>query len=160
MEAENKKTVLRQLTYGMYAVTTHRGEELNAMLANFLSQASFDPPLVMVSVEKDSRTLEFIRASGNFGVTVLKTGQRELAGLLGKASKRNPTLDKLASIQHHLSANGNPILDEGIGFFECRVTSEMPAGDSVIVLGEVIDAQLLGEGEPLTMKETGFRHAG
>jgi flavin reductase (DIM6/NTAB) family NADH-FMN oxidoreductase RutF len=160
VDPEIKQTVLRQFTYGLYGVTTHRGNELNAMLANFLVQASFDPPLVVVSVERDSKTLAFIRASQTFGVNVLKTGQREFAGLLGKASKRNPTLDKLANVRFHLSAEGNPIFDDALGFVECRVLSETPAGDSVVIVGEVVDAQLRGEGEALTLKETGFKHAG
>src|SRR5919201_6233231 len=129
MDPEVKKTVLRQVTYGLYAVTSHRGSEVNAMLANFLSQASFEPPLVMVSVESDSKTLAFIRASQTFGVNVLKSGQRDLAGVLGKASKRNPTLDKLATTRYHFSENGNPVLEDALGFFECRVVSETPAGD-------------------------------
>lgn len=160
MDAEAKKIVLRQIPYGLYAVTTHRGEEVNGMLANFLSQCSFDPPLVMVSVENDSRTLAFIREARNFGVNLLNAGQRELAGGLGKATKRNPGLDKLASVIYHVSALGNPILDDALGFFECRVLSETPAGDSVVFIGEVIDAQSLNQGEVLTMKEAGFKHAG
>jgi flavin reductase (DIM6/NTAB) family NADH-FMN oxidoreductase RutF len=43
---------------------------------------------------------------------------------------------------------------------ECRVTSSAPAGDSTVYLAEVVAAEVLREGEPLTMKEAGFRHSG
>ena len=160
MDPEAKKTVLRQIPYGLYAVTTHRGDEVNGMLANFLSQCSFDPPLVMLSVENDSKTLAFIREGRNFGVNLLNAGQRELAGGLSKSTKRNPGLDKLASVDFHASELGNPILDQAVGFFECQVLSETPAGDSVVFIAELTDAQILNQGEVLTMKEAGFKHAG
>ena len=153
-----KRTVLRQLTYGLYVVTVAAGDERGAFTANWLSQASFDPPLVMVSVERDSHSLPLIRQAGRFAVNVLETGQRELAGHFGKKARH--VGDKLAGIPHHQSPSGQPILDQALGYVVCAVSGELDAGDSVIVLGEVVEARVLREGEPLTMREAGFRHAG
>ena len=153
-----KKTALRMFTYALYVVTTTDGKERGAFTANWLGQASFDPPLVMVSVEADSHSLPIIRASGRFAVCVLESGQRELAGHFGK--KHRHAGDKLADIPHHGSASGLPIIDDALSYVVCQVTGELPAGDSVIVVGEVIEAAVLREGTPLTMAEAGFRHAG
>ena len=153
--------VLRHFTYGMYAVTAHSGEEDNAFTANWLSQCSFDPPLIMVSIQNDSRTRGLIRASGLFAVHVLATGQREFAGMLGKSSLS--IMNKLKNVRWHPSAvTACPILEDTLGYIECRVAGELAAGDSDIVLGEVIHAEMLSEEEiePLTMKETGFKHFG
>lgn len=154
-----KKTTLRKFTYGLYVVTCRENDETGAFTANWLSQASFDPPLVMVSVENDAHSLPIIRNSGLFTVNVLETGQRRLAGHFGKKTAK--VGDKLAEIEHYRTDSGQPVLDDAIGYVVCRVQNEMPAGDSVVVLGEVIEAGTHREdAEPLTMSEAGFRHSG
>ena len=161
MDAESKVKVLRLFTYGMYAVTAHHDSANGVFLANWLSQCSFDPPLLMVSIQHDSHTLKLIRASGLFAVHVLASGQRELAGRLGKSSRSQP--NKLRNLRWNVSpVTGCPILEDTLGYVECRVTGQLPAGDSVIVSAEVVNAQMLSDGElaPLTMQETGFKHAG
>jgi flavin reductase (DIM6/NTAB) family NADH-FMN oxidoreductase RutF len=56
--------------------------------------------------------------------------------------------------------SGVPALAETLGYVVCRVDSETPAGDSVVFIAEVIDARVLADGDPLTMRDAGFRHAG
>ncbi len=158
MDAAAKKTILRLFPYGLYAVTVAHGDERNAFTANWLSQAAFEPPMVMVAVENDGKSIELIRASGVFTVNVFAAGQRELAGQLGRSFARNPS--KLDGVAYHFGANGCPILDAGLGFLECRVTGEMPAGDHTVFVGEITEAGVLREGETLTMRETGFRYSG
>jgi flavin reductase (DIM6/NTAB) family NADH-FMN oxidoreductase RutF len=153
-----KKTVLRQFTYGLYAVTSAHAGVSNVFTANWLTQVSFDPPMIAVSVENDSTSLSLIRASARFGVNVFATGQRELAGSLGKPRAR--VGDKLAALAHLYSEAGLPILSDALGYAECLIAGELPAGDSTLLLGEVVDARVLREGDPLTMREAGFRHFG
>src|SRR5579885_151588 len=100
MDEAVKKQVLRLFTYGLYAVSSADGGEVNAFTANWLSQASFDPPLLMVSVENDSKSLGMILHSGYFVVNVFESGQRELAGTLGKTALKFP--DKLKGLGYDL----------------------------------------------------------
>ena len=153
-----KKAALRLFTYGLYAVTCTREGVANVFTANWLTQVSFEPPMVAVSVENDSASLPLILGSGLFAVNVFETGQRELAGALGKPRARAG--DKLAALAHTTSANGLPVLSEALGYVECRVTGHLVTGDSTLVAGEVIGAGMQREGEPLTMREAGFRHSG
>src|ERR671914_2639035 len=83
-----KKKVLRDFTYGLYAVTSAHDGERGVFTANWLSQASFEPPLVMLSVENDSSTLPLIRASGRFAISLLDENQKALAGSLGRPKAR------------------------------------------------------------------------
>jgi flavin reductase (DIM6/NTAB) family NADH-FMN oxidoreductase RutF len=153
-----KKAILRQFTYGLYAVSVaHRGEA-SAFTANWLTQVSFEPPLVAVSVENDSHSIGLLRAGGVFAVNVYEEGSRELAGLLGKRWSKVP--DKLDRVPHRPGVTGCPILLEALGAVECRVVSSLPAGDSTLFVGEVVHAELLREGTPLTMAASGFRHSG
>ncbi len=161
LDLKAKRSVLRLFTYGMYVVTVHHDGVNNAFLANWLSQCSFEPPLLLVSVENESRALPMVLASGFFAVHVLASGQREFAGMLGKSSRTYP--DKLKNVPWHASERtGCPILEETLGYVECQVRGRLPAGDSTIVVGEVTSARMQSEGEPkpLTMQETGFKHFG
>src|SRR5690348_8429283 len=106
LDTAAKKSVLRLFTYGLYAVTCAHEGDANVFTANWLSQVSFEPPIVAVSVENDSASLPLILASGLFAINVFQTGQRELAGALGKPRARAG--DKLATVAHTTSPNGLP----------------------------------------------------
>ncbi len=158
MDPAIKKKVLRTFTYGLYAISCADGGEVNIFTANWLTQVSFEPPLLALSVENDSKSLPMILRSRIFTVNVLRSGQRDLAGKLGKSAIYHP--DKLAGIAFELGANGCPILNEALAWVACEVKHTIEAGDSTLLLAEVVDTRLLGDGQPLTMAEAGYRHAG
>lgn len=160
LDLDAKKTVLRQFTYGLYAVTAEHAGERGVFTANWVTQVSFDPPLVAVSIERDSATLPLIQASGRFAVCPFREGQRELAGNLGRPRAR--TGDKFAAygLAATRSAAGPPVFLDSLGYVVCDAARTVPAGDSLLVMGEVIEAAVFAADPPLTMRDAGFRHAG
>ena len=158
MDPNAKKKALRMFTYGLYAVLCAEGQEVNAFTANWLSQVSFDPPLLAISIENDAKSLPMILHSGKFTVNVLRSGQRDLAGTLGKPGNRFP--EKINAITYEMHGDNYPIMKEALSWVACDVRQTMLAGDSTLVLAEVVDAGVIEEGQPLTMAEAGFRHAG
>lgn len=158
MDEAAKKEALRLFTYGLYAITCGAGDERNAFTANWLSQVSFDPPLVALSVENASVSLPIIRRTGCFAVNVFAADQRDLAGRLGKSFAKHP--DKLEELTFGQSETGCPVLLDTLAWVECAVESELPAGDSTLVVGRVVGASVLRRAEPLTMLAAGFKHAG
>lgn len=160
MDMKTKKQALRAFTYGLYAISCADEGEVNIFTANWLTQISFEPPLLALSVENDSKSLPMIQRSRKFSVNVLLSGQRELAGKLGKSATYHP--DKLAGIEYTLGANGCPLLTnaDALAWVACEVRHTVEAGDSTLFVAEVVDVGMIGEGQPLTMKEAGFRHAG
>jgi flavin reductase (DIM6/NTAB) family NADH-FMN oxidoreductase RutF len=158
MDPAIKKQVLRQFTYGLFAITCSEGDEVNAFTANWLTQVSFDPPLLAVSVENNSKSLPMIQRSRKFAVNILRTGQRELAGALGKSALKYP--EKLASIAYETRGDDYIVLQDALSWVGCAVQQTHPAGDSTLLVAEVVDAGVVAEGQPLTMNEAGFRHAG
>ncbi len=155
-----KKKILRDFTYGLYAVTAEHDGQRGVFTANWLSQASFEPPLVMLSVENDSSTLPLIHANGRFAVCPLDEGQKELAGALGRPKARAG--DKFVTLDLVVveTASGVPALAESLGYLVCDVRSEAPAGDSVVFIAEVVEARSFSDAPPLEMRQAGFRHAG
>ncbi len=154
-----KKTVLRHFPYGLYALTVAHGGEEHGMTANWVSQASFDPPMVVVAVENTSKTIGLIRDAHHFALNVFQQGQRELAGKLGRTSANAP--HKLKGIKTKPAPlSAAPILADALGWLECRVVATMPAGDHTLVLGEIIEAGVEHEGAALTLQEAGFKYSG
>ena len=155
-----KKTVLRLITYGLYAVTAADGVERGVFTANWLTQVSFEPPLLALSIEKESSTRPLIERSGLFAVCPLSSDQRGLAGDLGRPKARVGDKYMTYGLSVRSSATGVPILAEALGYVVCRVREKVDAGDSILFIGEIIEAAVLADGEPLTMRAAGFRHAG
>lgn len=155
-----KKAVLRQLTYGLYAVTAAAGGERGVFTANWLTQVSFEPPLVAISVERDSSTLPLIEASGLFAICPLSSDQRELAGALGRPKARAGDKYTACQLDVRSSPRGVPVLADALGYVVCGVHNQLEAGDPILFLAEVVEAHLFADEPPLTMREAGFRHAG
>jgi flavin reductase (DIM6/NTAB) family NADH-FMN oxidoreductase RutF len=159
MDNALKKTVLRLFTYGLYAVTARHGDDVSLMTANWLTQCSFDPPLLVLAVENDSHSRQIIEASGAFAVNVYESGQRELAGTLGRTFTKHPEKINAATWKPG-PATGSPLLDSALGWAEGKVVSSTLAGDHILFVAEVVAVGLNREGVPLTLKETGFKYAG
>ena len=159
MDEAAKKHMLRLFSYGLYAVTAREGDAIMAMTVNWATQVSFAPPMIAVSMERESRTRDMIMRTGQFALCIYAADQRGLAGLLGRHSTKVP--DKSASVTWEPgSATGCPVIAGTLGALECRVVNTLEAGDSILILAEVIEAHILGDGEPLTMQAAGFKHAG
>ncbi len=159
MDEAAKKTILRHFPYGLYVVTVAAGGEDHAMTANWVTQAAFDPPMVVVALENASKTLGMIRDARHFAVNVLLDGQRELAGKLGRTSEQAP--QKLKGIKTKPApVAGAPVIADCLGWVECRVVATLPSGDHTLVLGEVVGAGVEHEGQPLTLREAGFKYSG
>ena len=146
--------VFRRLTVGVYVVGVADGGRRDAFTAAWVTQVSFDPPLLMVSVNPQNASYAVLRASGCFTISALKRGQLEIARILGTRSGREE--DKLADVRWSPGASGAPILDDALAYFECDVTTSLPAGDHVLVVGRVIDGRILdADAVPMTYAETG-----
>ncbi len=159
MDEVAKKQALRLFSYGLYAVTAREGDTIAAMTVNWVTQVSFTPPLIAISMERESRTRAIAMRTGVFALCIYAAEQRELAGLLGRHSAKVP--DKFAAVAWEPgSATSCPLIADTLGALECRVVNTLEAGDSILILADVIAAHTLRDGEPLTMHAAGFKHAG
>src|SRR3989442_9418312 len=160
MNAAAKQTVFRHFTYGLYALTVKRGGNEHGVTANWVSQASFDPPMVVVAVESTSKMIEMIRDARHFAISVFHEGQRELADKLGRGSAgASPKLKGIKTKPGPIS--GGPGLAEALGWGEWPVVGTLPSGDPKLVLGEGVEAGG-GDGgaQPLTLQESGLKYTG
>jgi flavin reductase (DIM6/NTAB) family NADH-FMN oxidoreductase RutF len=155
-----RKRLLRSFTYGLLWLSSEHEGEHGIFTVNWVSQASFEPPLLMVSVEKVSSTLPLIRESGRFVIGPFRADQRELAGDLGRPKSKAGDKITAYALDTVPMESGGFALRDSLGGLACQVRSESDAGDSVVFIAEVVEARVFGEGDPLTMSAAGFRHFG
>lgn len=161
------------MSYGVHVIGSHDGEgTLNAMIADWVMQVSFEPRFVACSVENDARTLRFIRATNVFSVNLLhQRGGAEIARRVvmpaegGKIKGRSAeeaakVHNKLEGLHYELSPEGCPLLLDALGWFTCEVEQFVPVGDHTLVIGRVTDGAVLREGEMLIERELGWEYAG
>jgi flavin reductase (DIM6/NTAB) family NADH-FMN oxidoreductase RutF len=174
VEREPVLEALEQFPYGLYIIgsRTADGRELNGMMADWVTQASFQPRLVLVSLENDSTTLRYVRSAGVFSVNLLRADGKELARrfcqpheaskVKGRSERAAGLVyNKLDGVDFYLGTRtACPILEEALVWLECRLTQEVAAGDHTLVLGEVLDGGVLAEGEPLTSMILGWHYSG
>ena len=145
----NRKA-LHLISYGLYVVTSTDGEAINGQIVNTVMQVASRPPTVAVAINKENLTCEYIRKSRVFAASVLGTdAPMEVIGRFGFRSGRD--IDKFESIRYRTGTTGAPIvLDYTLAYLEVAVTQEVDVGTHVLFVGEVVDANILKEGEPMT----------
>ena len=158
MDPEIKRKALRKIVHGVYVIGVKQEQKVNAFTATWFTQVSFQPPLVIVGVRKDGLSYQMIEKSRVFAVNLLATGQRKLAEHFLKPAHLGG--DKLEGIAYHLGRLGAPILKEAAAFVECEVRDIHPGGDHAIVIGEVVEAGIHQDLDPLTLQETGWQYGG
>jgi 3-hydroxy-9,10-secoandrosta-1,3,5(10)-triene-9,17-dione monooxygenase reductase component len=106
---------------------------------------STEPPLMLVALDKTSRTLPALRTHGTFVINFLKEGAEDIATLF--ASKSD---EKFKGLQWEPApVGGAPILREAsLAYAACRVKQIQEAGDHVVIIGSVEAGETLG-GTPL-----------
>ena len=135
----------------------HEGER-GVFTANWLSQASFEPPLVIAP----SRTTVDPGSSAAAGALQSVPSTKPEGAGRGARSPKARAGDKFATLELAVvdTESGVPALAESLGYVVCNVRSESPAGDSVVFIGEVVEARSFSDAPPLEMRVAGFRHAG
>ncbi len=160
MDAQVKKAALRLFTYGLYVGTSGQGDEMAAGTINWVSQASFQPPLVMAAVKADSHLHQLIESTGTYAINILGAEQKDIAQDFFRPTKREH--DTLNGHPFEVStATGAPLLTELPAWVEIRVTDTVKRGDHTVFLGEVVEAGFRDEqAKALDMWNTGWFYAG
>lgn len=141
MDPTAKKTTLRMIPYGLYVLTAENARgEVAAATVNWVTQASFEPPLVVVGVKTDSNAHALVQETRAFALNVLGKGQQSLASAFFKPAVREG--DRISGEPYERGTTGSPLLLNVPAAFECRVTDLVTRGDHSVVIGEVVNAVL------------------
>ena len=80
MDEKAKKQALLMIPYGLFVLGAAHGGKATAATVNWVTQASFNPPLVVVGIKKDSGSHAMVKDSKKFALSMLAAGQKPIAG--------------------------------------------------------------------------------
>jgi flavorubredoxin/flavin reductase (DIM6/NTAB) family NADH-FMN oxidoreductase RutF len=132
---------LGRLSGGLYVVTARQqtadGARSSAMVASWVSQASFDPPGITVAVAKDRAIESLMQVGDRFVLNILREDNHQQ--LLRHFLKRFPPgADRFAGIATlEGAAAGGPVLGDALAFLGCRVLQRLEGPDHWIIYAEV-----------------------
>ena len=106
---------------------------------------------MVVQIYKRNFSHDLIYHSGAFAVNFLRMDQLQLISDFGLVSGRDR--DKLSGVAYDLKSSGSPVLEDCWGYLDCLVVNAMDGGDMTCFLGEALDGDTLGEGEPLWWRD-------
>ncbi len=134
---------LHKLSYGLYIVSSRKGDKLNGQIANTVFQITSEPPTIAVSINKSNLTREFINASQVFAVSVLcQDTPLSFIGQFGFKSGRE--IDKFEGINYQIGETKAPVvMDNAVAYLEARVIKTVDVGTHTIFIGEVVAADVI-----------------
>ncbi|TDJ61113.1 MAG: flavin reductase [Nitrospina sp.] len=157
---KNKKQIgkaLGRLPSGLFIVTARYEDKEDAVLASWVNQCSFEPPAVtiMLATLRPARLL--VEASNAFTLNILGKDSKDLLKHFFKAPEPGVSIFKGLKVSsgHH----GIKILDDAVACLECEVAEQVPVGDHVLYIGEIVNGKILAGGEPYThVRDNGFNY--
>jgi flavin reductase (DIM6/NTAB) family NADH-FMN oxidoreductase RutF len=159
MDRQARKKTLRMFSNGMYVVTSRSGEHYGAATVTWMSQASFQPPLIMTAIRRKSNTFKCLAESRVAAVHVLGSNQQDLAAkffrptrMIGGLLNGEPFIEGKTTV---------PILTNTPAHVECSVRHIFETGgDHAVVILEVADAVCQQQVPPLTIAASPWEYGG
>ena len=157
MNEKYKQQSLRMFSYGVYILSSVNKGEYCVSTVTWVSQASFEPPMISVCIKRNSASYEIVKKRGEFILHLLGDNQKELASTFFK-----PTIfenEKLNGQEFSLE-NNLPLLKDIPAYIQCKVVEILENGDHPLFLAEVVDAKINNDSNPLELRKTGWTYGG
>ncbi len=163
---------LELFPYALYIVGSRGSDNINGMMADWVMQVSFEPRLVLVSLERTATTLRNLQETRVFSVNILSANDvevarkfaqpRSAAKVVGRSEAGAAVIyDKLRDVPYQPGPLTEcPVLDAALGYIECQVEEFTEAGDHVLAIGRVVGGAALRDGSPLISRDLGWSYAG
>ncbi|MBU0987702.1 MAG: flavin reductase family protein [Proteobacteria bacterium] len=144
--------VLRDMSYGLYVLTSYDEDYLNGQIINSVNQVTNDPVRLAVTINKKNLTHDLILKSKVFAVSVLDNSTpKSFFQLFGFMSGRD--VDKLAHVKHKEGITGCPVvLENALSVLEAVVFKEVDLGSHTVFIGNAVASEVLEKGHSLTYR--------
>lgn len=157
------KDALKMMPYGFYSITTHHEDDVNAMVANWISQVSFEPRLVAIGLQKTSYSRSLIEKGRVFAINLFRLEDKESMMSLTKGRSKKP--DKMNEAKFTVApVTGCPVLEGAAAYIEFKLVDIIDiGGDHDIVVGEAVAANVLKPSKAadmITLPGLGWSYAG
>lgn len=138
MEEQRHRDLRRALGSFLTGVTVvtafDRDGNPRGITANSFTSVSLDPPLVLVCVDRDAASYETFTDCEGFAVHILSADQQETSATFAGKSP-----EKFAGLDLRIGRGGAPLLPASAALLDCRTERQLPVGDHVLLIGQVLD---------------------
>ncbi len=160
---------LKKITYGFYVVTTKKSADdietraddyYAAGLVSWVSQCSFDPPMVMVALQSQTDLCETVLKSKVFVVNILGKADKPMISPFSKDTSVEE--NKLNGYSFEEGTTGAPVLKDVPAYLECHLEKVVQSqADHTVIIGKVVNQGLRNaDAEPLMEWETDYHYGG
>ncbi len=144
MDAATFRSALSRFASGVTILTTHTEDDGDAgMTATAFTSVSIAPPMVLACIAHDASMAPTLARASHLAVHLLAADQSELSRRFAAAES-----ERFTGLALTRGAGGVPLLDGALARLQCRIVARHPSGDHVIVVAEVLEAEV-AEGDPL-----------
>lgn len=145
-----KYKAFHKLSYGLYLIATELNGSKYGYIGNTAFQVTAEPSQIAISSHKKNFTTDKILESKKFSISVLKKEvNTSLIGEFGFMSGSD--FDKFRNVETISSVTGAPIVVESsVAWFDCKVLNSVDVGSHILIIGEVLDSDVISGEEPLT----------
>jgi len=154
MDPRAFRNALGAFATGVCVVTAVTGDgERLGMTVNSFSSVSLDPPLILFSVANAAKGIEAWRGVEHYAVNMLAWNQQDVSNRFARAMT-----DKWSDLDVDTGGHGMPLIRDALARFECRGEHQYPGGDHVILVGRVLNFEVLRpDAEPLVFHRGRYR---
>ncbi len=158
VDNKNLGKAIGRIATGVYIVTLNHNGNRDGMLATWLIQAAFEPPLVTVAINKERPILEAFNDGAIFAVNVLAKTNNDIFKAFVKPFQ--PGMDRFEGLKLLDEVKDVPVFKDCVAYFTCRVTKRVDAGDHYTIYGECLDGNMINpDGEPMVhLRNNGFQY--
>ncbi len=142
------KNAFRQLSYGVYVVSTWDNGRATGCTANSAMQITSEPATIAVSINHNNYTNKCIQESGRFAISILgENSEPSTIGVFGFKSGRD--CNKFDEVD--MAVKGYmPVIADACAYITCEVVDKMETSTHTVFLGKVLDADILKADDPMT----------
>jgi flavin reductase (DIM6/NTAB) family NADH-FMN oxidoreductase RutF len=138
---------LGRIPSGIFVLTVAREGIETGMLASWVQQASFRPPLISFLVQSGRPILDLLPRGSRLTLNILESSQTDMVAHFGKGFASGD--DAFRDVEVRREPGVAPVLAEALAYLECCVTQRHAAGDHELFLAEVVTGAVLAEGQPM-----------
>lgn len=145
-----KYKAFHKLSYGLYIIATEFEGKNYGYIGNTAFQVTSNPAQIAVSSHKNNHSTDKILQSKKFSISVLrKEVNTSLIGEFGFMSSSE--IDKFRNVETLTAVTGAPVvIDSSVAWFDCKVVNTVDVGSHILIIGEVVDSDVISGDEPLT----------
>lgn len=148
---------LGRIPSGLFIITARKGKQETGMLASWVQQCSFEPPLITAAIRAGRDVLEWLMEGAFLVINVIPEGGKALVAHFGKGLE----LDQPAFEGLEIQRDGDwpPVLLAAHAYLACRVVRQVEAGDHVLIIGRVAGGKVLHAGHPTVhVRKNGLKY--